>query len=771
MRATRRISAVTALALAATFLTTTPRAVADGTADEFVGPFATWADVKRDYHAIGDGQADDTAPIQRALDELRRTADLNTRTVLYIPAGTYRLTRGLTMTSHIYVSVIGEDPSRTTFRWDGPEGGTMLACNGVRYSSFGRLTWDGQGKALMAIAHLWDGKTPNANSGCEHADEVFKDVGIGLRAGIPPYMDAECAVHRCRFERCSRAGVGINSFNALDWWLWHCRFEDCRVGATNCLDGEYGGGHFHVYESEFRGSTEADITIGHANYFGIRNNTSIASKAFFIAKRPAVGRGTWAEDDTWGAQMKLQGNRILDPQDSAPIRVSNSGPLVLLDNVIRGRPWADGTAVELHAPGKPDLLAIGNTFTVPKPFAMNGRLREIDTKIVKRADIADNPPILPSCPPRRERTVYELNTRAGAGGIQSALNAAAKLTGQRPVIHLAPGTYLIDRSLIIPPGADLQLIGDGERTALCWTGRGSGPVIQVTGPCHARLSDFSVWGSPTRKLALGSVPPVAIAVDGCDQQGGRILADQVWARGLEFGFKVGPLRYTAVQLIDSYPRSNSPQGVMLKVDGSRVTLIGGASSGEGQCFAVDGGGELLVRDTWYEGPSSKIFHLSGTGSFTLDGSSLFSSPPGGLKSAPLVVDGFRGKVTILGVKLSGDTWMTVRGDSSETEVLLAGTISFGRDVETAPGKYRFVAANNRRFYSKPKQGTASADDRGADDIAFIRALLAQDREARTIPLTPVSENVSDIRLHRVWLETALGGGLQIGGQSAGGNKP
>jgi hypothetical protein len=36
--------------------------------DEFVGPFITWADLKRHYGAIGDGVTDDTGAIQSALN-------------------------------------------------------------------------------------------------------------------------------------------------------------------------------------------------------------------------------------------------------------------------------------------------------------------------------------------------------------------------------------------------------------------------------------------------------------------------------------------------------------------------------------------------------------------------------------------------------------------------------------------------------------------------------------------------------------------------------
>ena len=46
-----------------------PIAAAD---EEFAGPFPSWANVRRDYGAKGDGQADDTAAIQKALDDLRQ---------------------------------------------------------------------------------------------------------------------------------------------------------------------------------------------------------------------------------------------------------------------------------------------------------------------------------------------------------------------------------------------------------------------------------------------------------------------------------------------------------------------------------------------------------------------------------------------------------------------------------------------------------------------------------------------------------------------------
>ena len=62
-------------------------------ADEFVGPFSSWKNVKTDYGAVGNGVADDTTALQNALNAM----GAGTFKVLYIPAGTYKITSTLTM--------------------------------------------------------------------------------------------------------------------------------------------------------------------------------------------------------------------------------------------------------------------------------------------------------------------------------------------------------------------------------------------------------------------------------------------------------------------------------------------------------------------------------------------------------------------------------------------------------------------------------------------------------------------------------------------------
>lgn len=77
------------------------------TGDEFVGPFASWVNVKA-FGAKGDGVTDDTAAIQAALIAVGSGAA--NRYVLYIPAGTYKITQKLTYYKREFTSILGKIP-------------------------------------------------------------------------------------------------------------------------------------------------------------------------------------------------------------------------------------------------------------------------------------------------------------------------------------------------------------------------------------------------------------------------------------------------------------------------------------------------------------------------------------------------------------------------------------------------------------------------------------------------------------------------------------
>ena len=432
--------------------------------EEFVGPFSSWKNV-RDYGARGDGTADETAALQNGLNNVGQSGNSN---VLYLPAGTYRITNTLKLESRINVSIIGADPATTKIKWAGPSGGVMFWVEGVAYSRFNRITFDGSSTASVAVDQSWDGVGNHFDTGNEYSDDVFQDVSYGIRGGNLDYGFAETAVVRATFLRNSEAGIILKNFNALDLWVWYSTFQDCGRGITN----HPGAGNWRVYNSVFKNSRVTDLEIGHNGGFSARDNTSINSKAFLTASGSANL-----------ANITLQGNTVIDPIDTSAISFYNQGPIVLLDNVIRSRSGAMGAAVSHRAPTAFDTIAIGNSFTVNNPIDAQSRLINIDNTTVSRESLMTlHEPTLPPTPPNRNRHVFEVPASASGATVQTAINNASAESGNRPVVHLPSGMYAITNTLSIPAGSDVQLVGDDyEVTLLEGSGSGTGPVLRILG--------------------------------------------------------------------------------------------------------------------------------------------------------------------------------------------------------------------------------------------------------------------------------------------------
>src|SRR5690606_32567315 len=151
------------------------------TEEEFVGPFPSWADVKTEFGAVGNGVADDTAALQNALNALGRSG----LSVIYLPAGTYKITNTLILRTRINVSIIGEHPDTTKSGWAGGTNDVMLRLDGVAYSRVNRLTFGGAKFASVGIDQSWGWPTTTAHfdTGNEYADDVFIDLQYGIRGG------------------------------------------------------------------------------------------------------------------------------------------------------------------------------------------------------------------------------------------------------------------------------------------------------------------------------------------------------------------------------------------------------------------------------------------------------------------------------------------------------------------------------------------------------------------------------------------------------------
>ena len=726
---------------------TTPSAsVSSLPADEFNGPFSSWADLKANYGAVGDGTADDTSALQSALNDLGKSGHA---AVLYITAGTYRITGTVTLQSQQYVSIIGADPSTTTLKWGGATGGVLLHIDGVAYSRFDRLTFNGSSTAGVLVDQSLTSAGTYFDTGNEYADDVFQDAGIGIRAGNNGQGAAESSVLRCQFLRQTVAGIILKNFNALDWFIWYCTFNDNYDGVSNTP----GAGNFHVFGSLFQRSTNADIDIGDTGLFSFRNNTSIGSKQFFIL--PSCGSN--------GAELMFQGNTIADTTSDTAISIGTMGPVFLIDNVIASRSGATGAAYVQNGYDVPDLVAVGNTFTVNNPMTVTGgsgtpRFINVDNQTVARSSLTVTAPTLPGVLPDNNRTVFEVAAGSSGSTIQTAINQAAALSGQRPVVHLAQGNYNILSTLTVPANADVQIIGDGGTTQLQWGGaQGTSPVIDLAGPSRAILRDFMIQ---TYGKSAG------IQVDNADQAGARIFMEQATlTRGLTAGLLVDQLDNAVVELHDFYPSQTSISpavtGTGLKVvgganaaagnaQGGKTSVFAGATSNDYLTFEVISGGSLLVNDVWYEGPDASTFaHVADNSIFTVDNCRM-ALPQTGYS---VRIDNLSGKASVLNCQ--PDAPVGVLGTGNGT-AWVAGNESHGPSsyfTDTAVSTTGVFSDN--RWYDT-SYGSRSVADQGTADANLVRSMLAHMRSEKPLSQTDVlPSGVTDLRMYRVFVDSAV----------------
>jgi hypothetical protein len=338
------------------------------------------------------------------------------------------------------------------------------------------------------------------------------------------------------------------------------------------------------------------------------------------------------------------------------------------------------------------------------------------------------------------------------------------------VVHLPVGTYLINTTLTIPAGSDVQLVGDGDgdayATTLKWNGSGSGPVLHIMGPSKATLQDLSVFGNGTAE---------GIVADGIDQSGARVFMHQPELRsGTQANLLVDGLDYTNVDLrnlTSDYMNS----GVSVKVVGGPLAAAGDPVGGKTNIFAGDqsvhplncevmNGGRLLVRDVWYEtlytsGSPAFVRLASTTGTFTIEGSRI--ALPANQPTPAIAIHGFQGKASFLTTRL--DDRIVISGDGSQTKVLGLGMVGTNNSSNSVPDYFlnnssptaQAAVLNSRQITDTvPGSGSVQFANEGTEDPTFIKDMVAHTRGEHPKILTSLPSGVTDLRLFRVWVGNA-----------------
>ncbi|MCL1856288.1 MAG: glycoside hydrolase family 55 protein [Kiritimatiellaeota bacterium] len=812
---------LTVLALGAVTVSVFGDRVAD---DVFIGPLPGWLNLREAGGAVGDGKADDTEALQAAFDRIARAGEAGPR-VLYIPAGTYRITRTLVMTRRAGISILGENPETTIILWDGPavdktdrertpafnseewkawdgrHPAEMFWLN-ARHSRIGRLTFDGAGKAAAGIAYKWH--DTNAPDQCNSHrlnvhDVVFRDCAIGFDGGGKQlWLDSEVLFERCQFLRCSEFGIGLRTFNSVDYWIWDSLFEECGVGISN--EPMPHSGVFSVYRSVFLRSKIADASNYHTQFFAMRDNVSVGSRRFFLGR----------EHGNNGAYFSITGNRIVDAIEDDPIRIEQAGMAFIADNRIERSNPAKGAAITVGLSDRTwaSAVVVGNRFRNvggDAPVAVNGQSYVYDN-VPASDDLALPVTAFAGFAPAVPFDVVAVESGANAVAIQAAIDEAVKRARAKPetkaVVYLPTGRYEIDKTLVVPAGAAIEIIGDNYQpdwhgTFLVWTGEPdveNGAMIRLEGPSKAALRDFGIyastsgrWPGPDEYVFDPNTVAACIRVENADQVGGRVYARECVLGGAGIGMLVDGLDDTVVECrahegagfdhgwrrewdeanIDRDPLWPYPS---VRAIGGKRTAAGetkgggvwiyGADTGR---FQVMNGARLLLRDNWYENNSLPFYTmLTGAGQMTVETMfhANFDHPT--LQGCTPTYDlkDFKGKLTLINPNIARpfatppeERMVSFRGDCTGAEVLTLNLRAPETFSEAASDGARTLHVNRRTG----NNGDDLRPDEGAIDHAWIASMLEHTRNAKPMTLDPTPADITDVRLHRIYTGKARAG--------------
>jgi hypothetical protein len=729
--------------------------------EEFNGPLPGWADVKKQFGARGNGKDDDTRAFQKAIDNLRNpVTQFNIGKegymVLYVPAGTYCISATLVLRGKIGVSIIGEDPKNTVIKWIGANQNTMLLANASAYFRISRLSWDPNGrKDMEGIGIHWketwnDGKTRSfASLNIELSDNYFKTgfknaISGGTFQGVDGTgsNDSEVAIKRCIFEGCTDAGINIHGYNALDYWIWDCKFIKCFHGVF-CANGNY-----HAYRSYFNGSGYFDFKNKGVFYTSVRGCFSENSYGF------AVDDGASCN----AFKRIFQNNTVINLQ-GYPIVFLHIGKITLWNNnfgkvkdksinyTVKTGSWCKGIF---------EILSIKNKYEIKDPlWNPNGQLTKFamgdgyESKITGNASefIKTMEPL----PVKRERKIFSVPAGANSRIIQSLIDQAAALKGQRPVIYFRTGTYGIDKTLVIPAGSDMQLIGDGLLYASVITRAANSnfskqPLMLVKGPTQLTIKDLQIGEEGDNN------PFAAVAFLGVDQPASQAHLDQLYSHA-DTSLMVDKLDYLYVEKNNSFfSDGNILTGGPLTKQGkgtARVCCFGGQYAR----LSVNDGATFVAKDCWWEGKPRIPLDIKGSGQISIDGSML--APWMADSTTTIKITEFNGKINLLNMYVHGS--VKVDPGKSALNLLMWNNNFFHKlnpheNIKQGTAARLALLGTNAQCITETCQNVYSIPDqayRVTDMSGFIDNMTAFDRNQKPVLFQNLPAGTSNIYMSRV----------------------
>jgi hypothetical protein len=198
----------------------------------------------KDYGAFGDGIHDDTAAIQAAIDAAFGPASAPKNGVrnlpLYIPAGTYKVTSQLLLTTVQSGFMFGDGSSLSHIVYGGPTPPSsgypfgLISTNGCIFSYFQGFSLDISGANTVCLnMDRRAGTTPINVNGNFFVDIATKNSFSGVLLGFSGEMGSEMQFWNCSFQDHPFAAVVFCNQNALAGQFWGCTFARCSQPSFN----------------------------------------------------------------------------------------------------------------------------------------------------------------------------------------------------------------------------------------------------------------------------------------------------------------------------------------------------------------------------------------------------------------------------------------------------------------------------------------------------------------------------------------------------------
>ncbi len=342
-------------------------------------------------------------------------------------------------------------------------------------------------------------------------------------------------------------------------------------------------------------------------------NSGGKSPGTFILRASNDWGYTWTTLDTEVAQVFTGGGGL------HTYTITNTTPYGIYEfrpTVGNASGWIEVIEFHLYDSSGSDLTQDGTGLLcgADEPW---GTYISLDNNVVDSSAIpAPTTVSLPGTPPNMHRTIFEVPTGTGddALAIQTKIDSAAMLPlGNKPVVHIPNGLFNILRTINVPAGSDMQLIGDGVGsgtiTRLNWTGDTTGPLMKCAGPSSVTIKDMLLIS----KYTSGVEP---LVIEDADQVGGRIYGNQFHAGGHDVdhygdvGIYADGVENSDITLICGGPGEclngaiKAKGGTVLSSGGNtngQFSCLSGASGGTQNLFSVVDGGRITAEGMWYEG--------------------------------------------------------------------------------------------------------------------------------------------------------------------------